>query len=500
MSVKAKRIEGWKSIALHFKRDRTTVMRWARDRGLPIHRLPGGGSSSIFAYTDELDKWLARFGADEDQPFDGAAAPAPNPVPDPLPDKIPEPVANAAPLPAPSVPPPPTPSTTLEQRSTEPTPAVALAPRKRSRLIWAGIGAVVAVAGMATQLSAVRAPAPEQGSPQASPSSMVPADPALAAIYIQARNDWALRTSDGLHRAFAGFGQVVSRDPQFAPGYAGLADAYLLMREFDALPDAKAYPQAEAAAKAALAIDPNAADPYRALGFINYWWHNNHVAARTHFAKSLALDPKNAQTHFWYGNCLMYNGETVAGLSHLNTARLLNPDSLAIKADYGWALWLNGQRDEGKAVLQALGVKEPALVGPHTYLAYIYLIEGDGAAYLREAAQRAAERDDPAMQASQQQLQLAFNAGGFRGLIAALMRTAAEDRAQGQDESSAVMARWAAATGHRAELITILTDSDARKQMWSLGGFLPIALTRWQTDPVLSPLLANRRGEPLALR
>ena len=39
--------------------DESTVRRWEKERGLPIHRLPGGGGAKIFAYTDELQEWLS---------------------------------------------------------------------------------------------------------------------------------------------------------------------------------------------------------------------------------------------------------------------------------------------------------------------------------------------------------------------------------------------------------------------------------------------------------
>ncbi len=35
------RIAGWKSIGAYFGRDRTTAIRWARERALPVHRMPG---------------------------------------------------------------------------------------------------------------------------------------------------------------------------------------------------------------------------------------------------------------------------------------------------------------------------------------------------------------------------------------------------------------------------------------------------------------------------
>jgi len=52
-----KRIDSWKSIAEYLGRSSRTVQRWHRAYDLPAHRL-GGESSSVYAYTDELDSWL----------------------------------------------------------------------------------------------------------------------------------------------------------------------------------------------------------------------------------------------------------------------------------------------------------------------------------------------------------------------------------------------------------------------------------------------------------
>lgn len=52
------RIDGWKAIARYLGRDRATVMRWEAARGLPVHRLPGGGRARVFAFGGELDLWL----------------------------------------------------------------------------------------------------------------------------------------------------------------------------------------------------------------------------------------------------------------------------------------------------------------------------------------------------------------------------------------------------------------------------------------------------------
>lgn len=57
--MEGQRLDGWKAIANFLGRDRTTAIRWANDRGLPVHRVPGGGSGSVFARTSELEQWLA---------------------------------------------------------------------------------------------------------------------------------------------------------------------------------------------------------------------------------------------------------------------------------------------------------------------------------------------------------------------------------------------------------------------------------------------------------
>lgn len=53
------RLNSWKQIARHLGRDVRTAMRWEKQAGMPIHRIPGPGDGrSVFAYVSELDAWL----------------------------------------------------------------------------------------------------------------------------------------------------------------------------------------------------------------------------------------------------------------------------------------------------------------------------------------------------------------------------------------------------------------------------------------------------------
>lgn len=60
MTTDRPRLDSWKEIAHYLGRDVRTVIRWERDRGLPVSRVPGGKRSRVFAYPDDLDQWLSR--------------------------------------------------------------------------------------------------------------------------------------------------------------------------------------------------------------------------------------------------------------------------------------------------------------------------------------------------------------------------------------------------------------------------------------------------------
>jgi hypothetical protein len=54
------RLDGWKAIAGYLGRDVRTAQRWRDERGMPVHRVPGGKGGAVFATATELDAWLFR--------------------------------------------------------------------------------------------------------------------------------------------------------------------------------------------------------------------------------------------------------------------------------------------------------------------------------------------------------------------------------------------------------------------------------------------------------
>jgi TolB-like protein/tetratricopeptide (TPR) repeat protein len=65
-----RRLESWKEIATYLGRDVTTVRRWEKREGLPVHRLHHSKLGTVYAYTMELDRWRS-----ERAPTTGTGAP-----------------------------------------------------------------------------------------------------------------------------------------------------------------------------------------------------------------------------------------------------------------------------------------------------------------------------------------------------------------------------------------------------------------------------------------
>src|ERR1700742_2084991 len=85
------RLNSWKEIAVYLKRDVTTVQRWERREGMPVHRHLHDRQGSVYAFRPELDDWVrsrslrssATASQPEITPTDTNASLVPDPVPAP---------------------------------------------------------------------------------------------------------------------------------------------------------------------------------------------------------------------------------------------------------------------------------------------------------------------------------------------------------------------------------------------------------------------------------
>jgi Tol biopolymer transport system component len=84
-SVKPDRLDSWKEIASYLNRDVTTVQRWEKREGMPVHRHLHDRMGSVYAYQAELDAWTRSRNSPappvEQEANEVPPAPTPPPVP-----------------------------------------------------------------------------------------------------------------------------------------------------------------------------------------------------------------------------------------------------------------------------------------------------------------------------------------------------------------------------------------------------------------------------------
>jgi len=77
------RLESWKEIAAYLNRDVTTVQRWEKREGMPVHRHLHDKRGSVYALSSELDAWRESrtLRLEEEEEKDFAEEPAPEALP-----------------------------------------------------------------------------------------------------------------------------------------------------------------------------------------------------------------------------------------------------------------------------------------------------------------------------------------------------------------------------------------------------------------------------------
>jgi serine/threonine-protein kinase len=187
-------------------------------------------------------------------------------------------------------------------------------------------------------------------------------------LYLKGRYLWNKRTADDLKKSVVYFQQAVERDPLFALAYAGLADSYSLLTDYEALPAEETYPQAKMAATKALEIDGELAEARTSLAYIQAFYEWDWTGAEMQFKSAIELNPNYATAHQWYAEYLSAMGRTEEALAEIKRAEELDPVSLIISAVEGWILYF--ARDYDRAIGECLKVIE---LDPNFAEAYEYL-------------------------------------------------------------------------------------------------------------------------------
>lgn len=126
------------------------------------------------------------------------------------------------------------------------------------------------------------------------------ANPEVYNLYLRGRYHWNKRTGEGLRQAIEHFRAALALEPDFALGYAGLADSYILLADYSADSPASVIGCARTAAKRALAIDPTLGEAEASLGLLSSVHDWDWETAGEHYRRSMELNPSYATAYHWY--------------------------------------------------------------------------------------------------------------------------------------------------------------------------------------------------------
>lgn len=179
-----------------------------------------------------------------------------------------------------------------------------------------------------------------------------PVNPAAHEAYLKGRYFWDKQSIASVQTAMGFFQRALEIDPSYAPAYAGLADSYILLSWVgqDPMPASAAYPKAKEVAERALAIDNSLAAAHASLGIVRWRYDWDWDGAEKEFKQALELNPSDATTHHWYGLFLTAMGRYQEAVPHFKQAMALDPLSLLINVNAGWAAYF--ARDYQKTIEQ----------------------------------------------------------------------------------------------------------------------------------------------------
>jgi TolB-like protein len=118
-------------------------------------------------------------------------------------------------------------------------------------------------------------------------------------LYLKGRFHWNKRTEEDFYKALGFFEQAIQIDPNYAPAYAGMADAYIMLGEHGAAPALSIMRKAKTAASRALEIDPRLAEAHVSLGSVAGLYEWKWPEAEHHFRRALELNPSYPTAHHW---------------------------------------------------------------------------------------------------------------------------------------------------------------------------------------------------------
>ena len=156
-----------------------------------------------------------------------------------------------------------------------------------------------------------------------------------------------------MRQAIDYYQQAIRIDKNFAPAYAGTAEAYRALAIVGQVPSMEAFPQARAAATHALGLDDRLPEAHVALGWILFSFDWDWAGAEQQLKDAIALNPQSPDAHRAYAHLLSNQSRHDEALVEIGRARQLDPRSAIINVMEGQMLFYAGHVDDAETRYRA---------------------------------------------------------------------------------------------------------------------------------------------------
>jgi tetratricopeptide (TPR) repeat protein len=172
------------------------------------------------------------------------------------------------------------------------------------------------------------------------------------------RLHWWRRSPDELQKAITLFAKALEHDPLFAPAYAAMADSWLLLALYGNLTNMEATERAMPMIEKALAIDPESAEGFAALGLAR-WQIGQLDAGESALRQAISLNEDYIPAFLWLGGLLGEAGRLPEQRQVLQQAMALDPLNELLAVNFAKNLIAQGDYAAGKDLLQDLAAVKP---------------------------------------------------------------------------------------------------------------------------------------------
>ena len=198
-------------------------------------------------------------------------------------------------------------------------------------------------------------------------------NPEAFEAYLAGRFYWNKRTAEGLEKSITYFQRAISKDPNYALAYAGLADSYHVLPELSAIPVEVAFPKARSAALKALAIDDSLGEAHSALANVKEDYDWDWKGAEEEYKRAIQLSPGQVLAHASYSNLLLELGRLPEALSEARVAQQLDPLSAMANDNLSAVLYYAGQYNQAVEQCRKTLDIDPLSPQAHRHLGQVYV-------------------------------------------------------------------------------------------------------------------------------